>query len=71
MPNANKPVSDVIFTSTVLTFADPVPEACQPSQRGTDDYIAPPQSSPDGTKCCISRMVLRANGVPATSPNEP
>jgi hypothetical protein len=71
MPTSNRPVSDVIFTSTVLTFADPAPEACQPSQRGKDDYIAAPQSSKDGTQCCISRIVLRADGVPATSPNEP
>jgi hypothetical protein len=71
MPTANRPNSDVIFTATILTFADPAPEACQPSQRGTNDYFATPQSSADGTKCCISRIVLRADGVPATSPDGP
>lgn len=70
-PNQNKPVHDIVFTSSVLTFADPAPEECQPTERGADDYFAPPQSSPDGTKCCISRIILRAPGVPATTPNTP
>jgi hypothetical protein len=71
MPTQNKPTSDIVFTSTILTFADPAPEACEPSVRGMSDYFAAPQSSPDGTRCCISRIVLRAQGVTATTPNIP
>jgi len=70
-PTQTKPSSDVVFTSTTLTFAASDPMACQPNKRGTNDYFAPPQSSADGTKCCISRMVLRAQGVSATTPNGP
>lgn len=71
MPTRNRPVTDVIFTSTVITFAAPSAESCQPSQRGMTDYFSAPQSSPDGTKCCISRIVLRAQGVAPTSQNGP
>jgi AcrR family transcriptional regulator len=39
--------------------------------RGMTDYFSAPQSSPDGTKCCIARMILRAQGVPASSQNGP
>jgi hypothetical protein len=67
----NKPSHDIVFTSTVLTFANPSPEACEPTERGPEDYFAPPQSSPDGTTCCISKIILRAPGVPATEPNTP
>lgn len=71
MPSQNRPVSDIIFSSTTLTFADPDPMACQPSGRGANDYFTAPQSSQDGTKCCIAKIVLRARGVPATTPNAP
>jgi hypothetical protein len=71
MPNRTKPVSDVVFTSTTLTFADPSADACQPSVRGSTDYFSAPESSADGTKCCYSKIILRAQGVPATSPNVP
>ena len=70
-PTQTKPVSDVVFTSTILTFAASDPKACQPNVRGTNDYFAAPQSSTDGTKCCVSRMILRAQGVPATTQNMP
>jgi hypothetical protein len=70
-PTQTLPSSDVIFTSTVLTFAASSTVACQPNKRGTNDYFSTPQSSVDGTKCCVSRMVLRAQGVAATTPNGP
>jgi hypothetical protein len=70
-PTQVKPVSDVVFTSTTLTLAAADPAACQPSVRGTDDYFAPPQTSSDGTKCCVSRIILRSQGVAATSTNGP
>ncbi len=66
-----EPISDVIFTSTTLTFADPDPSACQPSSFGIDDYYSAPVTSTDGKACCISKIILRAKGVPPTSPNSP
>jgi hypothetical protein len=70
-PTATTPASDVVFTSTTLTLAAADPMACQPSARGANDYVAAPQASMDGTKCCISRIILRAQGVPATTQNMP
>jgi hypothetical protein len=71
-PSANlKPVSDVVFTATRLQFAAASPMSCQPSQHGPTDYFATPYVSKDGTTCCISRVILRANGVPATTMNGP
>ena len=71
VPTQTEPTSDIVFTSTVLTFAAPDPTACQPNTRGPNDYFAAPRSSPDGKKCCVSRIILRAQGVAATTPNEP
>jgi hypothetical protein len=65
------PVADVVFTSNVVTFANPEAKACQPTSRGQNDYFAAPRSSPDGRTCCISRVILRAQGVAATTPNGP
>jgi hypothetical protein len=70
-PGGAMPVSDVVFTSTKLTFAAADQGGCQPSQRGPNDYFATPYVSADGKTCCISRVVLRAQGVPATTPNGP
>ncbi len=70
-PTSVKPVSDVVFTSTTLTFADADPAACQPSVRGSTDYFSAPQTSLDGTQCCVSRIILRSQGVAATTPNGP
>ena len=64
------PVEDVVFTQTVLTFATPV-TSCQPNTRGPNDYFSPPQASSDGLHCCISKVILRAKGVAATTPNTP
>jgi hypothetical protein len=65
------PVSDVTFTSTVLTFASAQPSSCQPVVRGTNDYFSAPQASSDGLHCCIAKVILRAQGVAATSPDMP
>jgi hypothetical protein len=70
-PTSVKPASDVVFTSTTLTFADSDPAACQPSVRGTDDYFASPVTSVDGAQCCVSRIILRSQGVAATTTNGP
>jgi len=71
IPTQTKPASDIVFTSTTLSFAAADSAACQPSRRGANDYFAAPEVSADGTKCCISRIILRAQGVPATTQNMP
>jgi hypothetical protein len=65
------PLSDVVFTSTTLTFASSQPSACQPETRGTNDYFSAPEASSDGLHCCIQKLILRAQGVAATSPDSP
>jgi hypothetical protein len=64
-----QPVSDVVFTSTVMTTADSNPAACTPTVRGTNDYFSAPRTSPDGKHCCIAKIILRGQGVPASGPN--
>jgi hypothetical protein len=61
------PSTDVIFTDSVMTLATPEPEACTPDSFGPNDYYSAPLASKDGTKCCLERIVLRENGVPATT----
>jgi hypothetical protein len=55
-----KPVDDVVFTQSVLTFSAPV-TSCQPSQAGTTDYFSAPVLSPDKLHCCYDKIILRAN----------
>lgn len=69
--DGSEPISDVVFTSTTLTLAAADSAGCQPSTRGQDDYFAAPQSSTDGKSCCVSKIILRAKGVAATTPNAP
>ncbi len=64
-------VADVVFTSTTLTMSAPQTSSCQPNVRGTNDYFATPTTSSDGLTCCISRIILRSQGVAATSPDVP
>jgi hypothetical protein len=66
-PASAEPVEDAIFSSTMLTFASPEPGACQPTQRGNRDFFSNPRASADGTQCSIDRIVLRAEGVPAST----
>ncbi len=66
-----KPVTDVVFTSTKITVTSPQTSACQPSVRGQTDYFATPMTSSDGLTCCVSRIILRAQGVAATTPDGP
>ena len=68
---SSKPVSDVVFTSSVITFASSAKSVCQPAQRGTNDYFSAPRASADGLRCCIGKVILRAEGVAATTPNAP
>ncbi len=68
---SSNPVSDVVFTSSVITFASTAKSACQAVQRGTNDYFSAPRTSADGLRCCIGKVILRAEGVAATTPNSP
>ncbi len=70
-PTSLKPISDAVFTATKLQFAAASPTSCQPSQHGPTDYFATPYVSTDGKTCCISRVILRADGVAATTMNGP
>jgi hypothetical protein len=70
-PTPQAPVGDVIFTNSKVTLATGSADSCQPPQRGANDYFAAPHVSHDGTTCCYSRIVLRAQGVAATTPNGP
>ena len=69
--DGSEPISDVVFTDTTLTLAAADGAACQPSTRGQDDYFSAPQISMDGKTCCVSKLILRAQGVAATTPNSP
>jgi hypothetical protein len=63
------PATDVIFTATTITLENAEATACQPTMRGTNDFFTDPVASADGKQCSIDRIVLRAQGVAATSPN--
>ncbi|HEY4105184.1 MAG TPA: hypothetical protein VGM44_14900 [Polyangiaceae bacterium] len=68
-PVSAEPVADGEFASTTITFAEPERDACAPIQRGHNDFFSNPEPSPDGTQCSIDRIVLRAQGVPASTQN--
>jgi hypothetical protein len=53
-----KPVGDVVFKSTVITFASPEAAACRPNHRGPADTFTTPRVSKDGRRCCIDRITL-------------
>lgn len=70
-PTATQPVDDVIFTDVVAKLSTSQPKACFPNAKGEDDYFSPPRASADGETCCIAKIILRASGVAATSPDTP
>ena len=67
LPGSAKPTEDVIFTNSVLTMANADPSACEPLDRGMRDFASKARVSADGKHCCIDRIVLRAQGVTATT----
>lgn len=69
LPTSNKPTEDVVFINTVLSMDSSAPDACQPVTRGMNDFASKPRVSMDGKHCCIDRIVLRASGVTATTPD--
>ena len=64
-----KPTEDVIFEDIVLTMRMPEPGACALNNGGMNDYVSKSRVSADGLHCCIDRIVLRAEGVPASTKN--
>lgn len=68
--SSTKPTEDVVFLDSILSFASPA-STCQPNQRGPTDYFSAPTLSPDGLHCCYGKIVLRARGVAATTPDRP
>lgn len=67
--DGQKPVSDVLFQNTNITFANPEPGACHPQQVDGNDFVAAPQVNAAGTQCTIDRLILRAQGVAPTLAN--
>jgi hypothetical protein len=67
LKTAAKPTEDIIFEDIVLTMRDPEPGACALNNAGMNDYVSEARVSADGLHCCIDRVVLRAEGVPATT----
>jgi len=68
-PVTAEATADAVFSSTSVTFAEAEASACQPIQRGENDFFSNPQPSADGTECSISRIVLRAEGVASSTQN--
>lgn len=58
------PVSEVIFTNTLLTFGSPGQNDCQLSMRGLNDFVSLLLASADGLQCFVPEIILRADGIP-------
>lgn len=67
LPNSGKPTEDVVFTRTIIKMATSQPSACEPIARGMRDAASKSRVSADGKTCCIDHIVLRAQGVTATT----
>jgi hypothetical protein len=67
LPGSAKPTEDIVFTETVLSMETSEPDACEPLTRGMTDFASKARVSADGKHCCIDRIVLRAQGVMATT----
>jgi hypothetical protein len=57
----------LVFTNTVFSIKMSDPSACDILWRGATDYASEARVSADGKHCCIDRIVLRAEGVPAST----
>jgi hypothetical protein len=67
LPGAAKPTEDLVFTNTIFSMEMSDPSACDILWRGATDYASEARVSADGKHCCIDRIVLRAEGVPAST----
>lgn len=60
---SSEPVSEVIFTNTVITFGSPDSGDCKLAMRGQTDYVSVPVASSNGSSCSIQEIILRAQGI--------
>jgi len=60
---SSAPVTEVIFTDTILTFDSSDATDCKLSMRGQTDYVSSPVASGDGLQCSIPQIILRAQGI--------
>ena len=60
---SSAPVSEVIFTDTILTFDSSDATDCKVSERGQTDFVSSPAASGDGLQCSIPQIILRASGI--------
>lgn len=60
---SSAPVSEVIFTDTILTFDSSDATDCKVSTRGQTDYVSSPVASSDGLQCSLPQIILRAQGI--------
>ena len=60
---SSAPVSEVIFTDTIITFGSADAADCKLSMRGQNDYVSVPVASSDGLTCTIQEIILRAQGI--------
>lgn len=66
---SSHPVSDVIFNNVVFTMTQPQADACVAVRAGANDYVAPGIVSADQKSCTVPKIILRAQGVAATTAN--
>ena len=60
---SSAPVSEVIFTDTVITYGAADTADCKLAMRGQTDYVSVPAASSDGRTCSIAEIILRAQGI--------
>lgn len=60
---SSAPVSEVIFTDTMITFDSADAADCRVYVRGKTDFVSPPTASSNGLQCSISQIILRAQGI--------
>jgi hypothetical protein len=60
---SSAPVSEVIFTDTVITFGSADAADCKLAARGQTDFVSVPVASSDGLTCSIADIILRAKGI--------
>ncbi len=64
------PVGDTIFENLVFSVAQPDNGFCVPTRMGVTDFTATGVLSPDMRTCSVAKVILRAQGVAATTANQ-
>jgi hypothetical protein len=60
---SSAPVSEVVFTNTIITYGSADSADCKLAMRGQTDYVSVPQSSSSGLTCTVQEIILRAQGI--------